>query len=253
VPGLYVIPEYGHTLAIRRSIVTDGNKWRAVGPSPVGFETKANTFTVGARITGREKGVEAVCEQSGTGVIGTGKGEARPGVHGKSESNNGVGVKGEAHVGPTAFGVWGSSDNGLAGFFEGDVRVTGNFEVEGNKSLALRMDDGTHRILYAVEAPESWFEDLGFGRLVDGHAQVTLDPEFAAVTEDAPYHVFLTEYGAPSGLYVTDRTATGFTVRSTAGSDTGGEFGYRVAARRRGPQPERFAVRRDLSKPGSVG
>ncbi|WP_395358480.1 hypothetical protein ACHGLA_01680 [Streptomyces sp. YH02] len=233
--------------------MTNGDKWTAVGPATVGFETKTGTFTTGARISGRETGLAAACEQSGSGVHGTGKGEAKPGVLGSSTSNNGVGVKGEAHVGPTAFGVWGSSNSGLAGFFEGNVRVTGSFEVEGNKSLALRMDDGTHRILYAVEAPESWFEDLGFGELVDGHARVTLDPEFVAVTEDAPYHVFLTEYGAPSGLYVTDRSAAGFTVRSAAGSDTSGEFSYRVAALRRGPQPERFAVRPALSTPGPVG
>ncbi|MGX1886719.1 hypothetical protein [Streptomyces sp. NPDC055287] len=114
------------------------------------------------------------------------------------------------------------------------------------------MEDGTHRLKYAVEAPKSWFEDLGFGRLVDGRAQVTLDPEFVAVTEDAPYHVFLTEYEAPSGLYVTNRTTTGFTVYSTASGETHSEFSYRVVARRRGIQPEPFAVRRDPSKPKPV-
>ncbi|MER5961466.1 hypothetical protein [Streptomyces sp. NPDC002057] len=231
--------------------MANGDKWTAVGPAPVGFETKTGTFTTGARFSGRETGLVAASEQSGSGVVGTGKGEARPGVLGSSTSNNGVGVKGEALTGTTAFGVWGVSTSGLAGFFEGDVRVTGDFAVEGNKSLALRMDDGTHRLLYAVEAPESWFEDLGFGELVDGHARVTLDPEFVAVTEDAPYHVFLTEYGAPSGLYVTDRTTAGFTVRSTVGSDTRGEFGYRVAALRRGPRPERFAVRPARPEPGA--
>ncbi|MFF3772833.1 hypothetical protein [Streptomyces sp. NPDC002232] len=225
----------------------DGNKWKAVGPAGVGFETKGSTFPVGARIGGLESGLVAVCEESGTGVKGTGKGEARPGVHGFSESGNGVGVKGEAHHGEGAIGVWGHSEEGYAGYFDGSVHVNGDLEVDGTKGVTVRMDDGTYRVLYAVEAPEHWFEDLGFGRLVDGRAQITLDPGFAAVTEEGPYHVFLTEYEASHGLYVTDRTSVGFGVRAASGADARGEFGYRVVARRRGPQPERFAVRRDTS------
>ena len=40
------------------------------------------------------------------------------------------------------------------------------------------------------------------------------------------------EYGADSGLYVSDRDGAGFTVRAGRGSGAG-EFSYRVAALRR--------------------
>ncbi|MEU1471678.1 hypothetical protein ABZ434_26090 [Streptomyces sp. NPDC005761] len=233
--------------------MTSGDKWRAVGPASVGFETKLSTFAVGARINGLESGLVAVCEDSGTGVKGTGKGEGRPGVHGFSGSHNGVGVKGEAHDGEGTIGVWGRSEDGYAGYFDGPVHVNGDLEVDGNKGVTVRMDDGTYRVLYAVEAPEHWFEDFGFGRLVDGRAQVTLDPGFVAVTEEGPYHVFLTEYEAASGLYVTDRNSRGFGVRAASGADARSEFGYRVVARRRGMQPERFAVRRDTSAARRTG
>ncbi|MGX1886718.1 hypothetical protein [Streptomyces sp. NPDC055287] len=96
---------------------------------------------MGARITGREKGLKAVCKQSGSGVIGTGKGEGRPGVNGTSESHNGVGIKGEAHDGASAFGVRARSQEGYAGFFDGNVHITGDFEVEGQPQ-ERRVPDG---------------------------------------------------------------------------------------------------------------
>jgi hypothetical protein len=43
-----------------------------------------------------------------------------------------------------------------------------------------------------VESPECWFEDFGFGELVDGQAQVQLDAGFSSVVISEVYHVFIT-------------------------------------------------------------
>ncbi|HEY1281939.1 MAG TPA: hypothetical protein VGF22_19810 [Acidimicrobiales bacterium] len=63
----------------------------------------------------------------GNGVIGqtnaTDPGQV--GVLGLASGTDGVGVKGTANVGANAVGVLGSSSSGLAGRFDGDVRVTG--------------------------------------------------------------------------------------------------------------------------------
>jgi hypothetical protein len=100
--------------------------------------------------------------------------------------------------------------------------------------------DGTHRLLYAMESPESWFEDFGFGQLDNGVVEVRLEEIFQSVTSGDQYHVFLTEYGDDNGLYVTDRTGTGFTVRSKTPS-AGSEFSYRIVARRGDIETQRFA------------
>jgi hypothetical protein len=49
-----------------------------------------------------------------------------------------------------------------AGAFYGSVVVSGNFTVVGGaKSAAVPHPDGSHRRLYCLESPESWFEDFG--------------------------------------------------------------------------------------------
>jgi hypothetical protein len=51
----------------------------------------------------------------------------------------------------------------------------------GPKSAAVPHPDGTTRILYCLECPESWFEDFGKGQLARGKAQIAFDPDFAAI------------------------------------------------------------------------
>ncbi len=38
----------------------------------------------------------------------------------------------------------------------------------GTKSAAVPHPDGSHRLLYCVEAPEAWFEDFGEGTIGRG-------------------------------------------------------------------------------------
>ncbi|MFF1867655.1 hypothetical protein [Streptomyces sp. CB03911] len=225
--------------------MVNGSHWKAVGPAGTGFETNPATFSLGALFAGSFAGVVATCESSGgDGVTGTGTGQQSAGIRGISVTEHGNGVIAEAHNGAQAYALWARSNSGSAGHFDGKVYVNGDLQVTGTKAAVIRSGDGSSRLLYAVEAPESWFEDFGFGRLVDGRAQVTLDPDFVAATEDGPYHVFLTEYEAGSGLHVTDRTPTGFGVRAAVGSARS-EFSYRVVARRGDVRSERFAVVRE--------
>ena len=57
-------------------------------------------------------------------------------------------------------------------------------EVPSTPVAAVSHPDGSHRLLYSLESPESWFEDFGEARLVDGKAEVRLDPDFAADLEE---------------------------------------------------------------------
>jgi hypothetical protein len=173
------------------------------------------------------------------GVFGagqTGGVTAISGLHG-----NGVVAVGEIGVYATTFlsGHW-------AGIFEGDIDVTGDAYVNGSlvvsgaKWAAVPYRDGTHRLLYAMESPEPWFEDFGRGRLVRGKARVRLDPMFAGVVRTGAYHVFLTAEGESQGLYVRRRTRVGFEVWERGGGRSSVGFSYRVVAKRKDIPGRRF-------------
>jgi hypothetical protein len=121
----------------------------------------------------------------------------------------------------------------------------GDLNCTGTKSAVVPVDKGTRQVaLYAVEAPENWFEDAGAGQLSNGSAVVALEPTFAqTVNSGVEYHVFLTPKGDCEGLYVTHETATGFEVRELRGGHSNIAFDYRVMARRKGYESVRLADR----------
>ena len=147
-----------------------------------------------SRFDGRGPGI-GVEGQSGAGIgvrglIGGGSANAIA-VYGLNNSNYagpasgaggfgvyGLSAKGHSLVGataaPGAAAVVGAT-NGVAGAyaaaFYGPVLVGGDFTVFGAKSAAVPHPDGTHRLLYCVESPDSWFEDFGTAQLSCGRAE----------------------------------------------------------------------------------
>lgn len=189
--------------------------------------------------------IGAATNDSG-GVWGQTGGANWPGVAG--ESGGGVGVRGVS-VAPAGnnIGVLGYSQNGygVAGYTSSPSMAgaifLGGLIVEGKKSSAVRHPDGSHRLLYCMESPESWFEDFGRAKLVRGRSTVKLDPGFAAVVRTDDYHVFLCPEGDVKGLHVSRRNRVGFEVREHEGGKSSTTFSYRVVARRKDIKGERFA------------
>lgn len=184
-----------------------------------------------------------------TGSVGV-QGIGPFGVHGVARGiagDTGVVAEGQSN----GIGIFASG--GQAGFFGGDVdifggslavshdlSVSGNLSVLGSKSAVVPFPDGSHRQLYCLESPDSWFEDFGNGHLTGGRARIELDPDFATTINTDGYHVFITEYDDHNGLFVTNRTNTGFEVRAkTSASEAA--FSYRVVAKRKDIAPARFA------------
>lgn len=164
---------------------------------------------------------ETAASPGGTGVTGTVL---------FAGNTSGVGVLGSAPDGTAIYGV---TNTGLAGQFDGPVLVNGDFTVTGAKSAAVPFPDGSLRRLYCVESPESFFEDFGSGVLTSGQAIVPLQADFAAVIDSASYLVYLTPEGDSNGLYVSSKSASGFTVREQRGGTSTLSFSYRVVARRK--------------------
>lgn len=126
------------------------------------------------------------------------------------------------------------------------VNVVGDFFVSGIKSALVRTASYGKRQLYAVESPESWFEDFGKAKLHDGQAIVQLDPIFAeTVSTDNDYHIFMTPRGDCKGLYVAHQTNNSFEVRELQSGKAAIEFDYRIVAKRKGYEQTRLAQLND--------
>ena len=174
--------------------------------------------------TGAGIGVFGWCHTpQGNAVRGdnSGGGTAVLGQLPSESTDNGIGVYGanySSYVGPApgagGFGAYGFSlkghglvgatgtsggaalvgaSNGIAGAyaaaFYGPVVITGDLAVVGAKSAAVPGADGVYRRVYCVESPESWFEEFGKGELLRGRAEITIDPQFAAIANMDDYHV----------------------------------------------------------------
>jgi len=123
------------------------------------------------------------------------------------------------------------------------IFVNGDLKCTGSKSAVVPVDGGSRKVaLYAVEAPENWFEDAGSGQLSNGSAIVSLEPTFAqTVNTGMGYHVFLTPNGDCKGLFVTQKTHASFEVRELGGGTSNIAFDYRIMARRQAYENIRLA------------
>jgi hypothetical protein len=175
----------------------------AVGSGVEGRTTATGPTTAGVTGSGR------------IGMIGTGTW----GVSGRAATGGGGTVGVEGIGGPGSF----------AAVFWGDVRVNGNLQITGTKAAAVG-----DRSLFAIESPESWFEDFGRAQLQDGRANVAIAPDFASIAEIGDdYHVFLSPEGPTAGLYVTNLTSDGFDVVENQPGTANVSFSYRIVSRRR--------------------
>lgn len=262
-------PEFG-TYGLNGNSATTGAGVFGFAPSNTGTSDGVR----GVSLSSNGVGVRGICNSGGNAVraeiasssganaiamyalnysayAGTSPGAGGFAIYGLSARGHGL-VGATAAAGAAA--VVGAT-NGVVGAyaaaFYGSVIVGGNFTVVGGaKSAAVPHPDGSHRRLYCVESPESWFEDYGRGALECGEALIRLDPDFAAVVDTSDYHVFLTGHDGRFDLTVGERTAEGF--RVNAASEGGGTFSWRVLARRKdipGVRFERVEVPKEPSPP----
>jgi hypothetical protein len=105
----------------------------------------------------------------------------------------------------------------------------------GAKSTMVKDENGRNRVLYCTEAPEVLFQDFGAGRLQQGRAHITIDPLLARniqVDEKHPLKVFIQLEGDCKGVYVTNKTATGFDVTELQNGNSDISFTWQIVANR---------------------
>jgi hypothetical protein len=205
----------------------DGMQGQSFNGAGVSGRTASFTSSGVTGVAGIEGPPPGMGIPAAAGVLGTAS--DAPGVIGTSNARIGVYGFSTANA-----GVVGESVNSFAGYFAGNVHVTGNLTVAGPlKAAVVAFPDGTQRALHCMESPEAWFEDFGAGKLKGGRATVKLDADFAKVIKRGDYHVFLTPRGDCRGLYVRSQGGASFEVRELAGGKSSVAFSYRIVGRRK--------------------
>ncbi len=178
---------------------------------------------------------------NGTGVIGVGNN--LPNALTLSQGSGG------AFFGNTV-GVYGYSatiGGGFGGYFENSgadyAYVGGNqggtsYKIIGTGTVATIVDrtDGSKATMFCAESPEILFQDYGTGKLVNGKVHISLDSIFSNnifVDANYPLKVFVQLNGDCKGVYVTNRSATGFDVIELNSGTSNTEFTWTVVANRK--------------------
>jgi hypothetical protein len=79
--------------------------------------------------------------------------------------------------------------------------------------------------------------------MINGQATVRLDSWYAqSIDLRVPYHVFLTPDGDTRGLFVAQRTPSGFTVREVQGGRGTLDFEYRIVSTSIGQTNQRMGL-----------
>lgn len=206
---------------------TDGNG--VVGRSTNGF---------GMRAGGNDSDIS---DQLGDLYLEGGYGELFAGGHLDLASNNYIWFDlDQDNNGNVALEVYNGTDGKVF-----SVDENGNTWASGTKSAMVQTADYGPRLLYSLESPEVWFEEIGAARLVKGTATVAFDPIFAETANlETGYHVFITPTcGEPAVLFVSDKTAASFTVQGVTldNQPSSCAFDYRVVAKRLGYEDVRLA------------
>lgn len=215
---------YGHATAT--SGYTDGVHGRSDSTAGRGVHGWAYATS------GTTVGVLGVSESSGgMGVYGWAPAESggTVGVYGQSNSIAGYGVYGKAiATSGSTYGVYGStsSSTGYAGYFEGDVHVTGDLSAGGTKPFKIDHPlDPADRYLYHYSVESSEVLNQYTGNVIlgtGGEAWVELPAWFEAINTDFRYQ--LTPIGAPGpSLYIAQE------IQNNRLKIAGGEPGMRVS------------------------
>lgn len=110
-------------------------------------------------------------------------------------------------------------------------KIIGN----GTVNTIVKDLDGELVALSCPEAPENLFQDYGQGILVNGKAHIDIDPILAkniVVNDKHPLRVFIQLEGDCEGVYVTNKTQTGFDVIELKNGQSSIAFSYTIVANR---------------------
>jgi hypothetical protein len=177
-----------------------------------------------------------------TGVLGKG------GIAGVEAESSNVGAPAllmQAKSSGSAPAFWSLLPSGqLTGLLTsaGNLTIGGNLTQDNAVRMVVR-GNGSPRVSYASQSTAPAIEDTGEGRIALGAGYVPIDPALTSTLDPrAPYLVLLTPEGDCRGLYVTNKTPRGFTVRELMNGRSNVAFTYRLVGRPAGGNADRLPL-----------
>lgn len=135
--------------------------------------------------------------------------------------------------------LYSGGSNSNSSYAYAGARYNGtNYKIIGNGAVSTIVEtaSGDKKVMFAPEAPEVLFEDYGTAQLLNGVANITIDPIFAnniIVNSQHPLKVFIQLEGDCNGVYVTNKSATGFMVKELQNGNSNVSFSYHIVANRK--------------------
>ena len=243
--GLHVIDWEVNDVAGRFDVVS--TEWEAHGVEGVcsagGPQDQTGVYGWAAFTDDYGKGIEGYGGYCGVwGQVDPTGASSYIGVHGTVSGGMGTntGVNGYGQWGETAIGIYGSATNGAtnwAGYFQGDVNVTGSvYESASSSRIDHPLDpENTYLCQAHVESPDMMSVHNG-NVVLDGRGEAAVEmPDwFEAANRDFRYQ--LTAIGAPGpNLHVAEKLS------GTTFKIAGGEPGMEVSWMVTGIRSDRFA------------
>lgn len=189
----------------------------------VAFTSNAATAT---GVAGAGNNVTVNTLTGGSGVAGAG---FNTGVYGYSTSTTGFTNR--------AGGYFQTNAGGSFAYVGMITNANTVRKIEGNGTVNTTVKDLNNNlvVLSCPEAPENLFEDYGKGTLVNGTAHITIDPIFSkniVVDDKHDLRVFIQLEGDCKGVYVTNKSRTGFEIKELNGGNSNVKFSYHIVANR---------------------
>ena len=142
--------------------------------------------------------------------------------------------------------------NGSPAFWvtnDGNAHVAGLIYTGGTCSKGCDRSRGERVVSYAAQTSFPTIEDVGEGQLAGGQARIPIDAALSRAIDQGSYVVFVTPEGESHGLYVTDKTPSGFTVAENQAGHSNIAFGYRIVAKPYGVKAPRLPVATSANAP----
>jgi hypothetical protein len=171
------------------------------------------------------------------------------GVYGYVTDSESHGVYGYSRYNRGVFGV---SDYGYAGYFTGNVHVTGDLSASGTKPfIQPHPKDASKEIVYiALEAPEAVIMLRGTAQLRNGKSVIELPEHFHVVAAEEGMQVQVTPYSADTfGLAVVERSRVKIVVKELKNGQGNFKFDYFITAIRAGFEKHQPIVANTHYKP----
>ena len=227
------------------------NAYGVRGTSDTGIGVYGFSGGIGVKGTSTNKQGVFGHSNSKEGVYGeSAGGTSGYGVRGFCSGSNGTGVMGEANSGSSAYGIWGKSTGGFAGYFVGNVYVTGDFSVGGNKSFKIDhpLDPANEYLYhYCIESDERYNVYSGNAVLdANGEATVKLPRWFQALNTDFRYQ--LTCIGGFAQVYISEEIQNN--TFKIAGGRPGMKISWQVTGVRNDAYAQQHPVKIEKEKLG---